>query len=461
MVSRPSWIEKLRGSLFVRMVLIIGVALVAFILVFFAAFRSTLTFQIAPSVIDDLAEPIAEVVALIEDTPLSREQSILDVYSGPVRAAGVREEFPKDAEIREHVRQRMVDNASQRARLLADREIRFRYFSPRVGPRDALVHPRGQFRAYAALEISVELNDGRVLTFLFAPASVLIDRPRTLGGLLAISAVVIGGIAAAGIRRTLDPLKQLETAAERFGATFDPEPVEERGAEEIRRVARALNRTQDQVRGLIAERARLVTALAHDIRTSLTRLRLRIEQPGELNIGAMANDILQMRTLIDDMLTYAKSGDPDASKELVDLPDFIDQYTAAAPDGIPFGFGQDERGFVVAADPKALTRAMNNLVDNARTYGGGASIRCESLGDGFRIIVEDQGPGIPDDQLAKVFEPFFRLETSRNRQTGGSGLGLGIARGLVEAQGGTLTLENRQPTGLRAIISFHGSQKVT
>ncbi len=236
--------------------------------------------------------------------------------------------------------------------------------------------------------------------------------------------------------------------------------MKEEGAEEIRRVTRALNRTQDQVRVLIAQRARLISALAHDTRTSLTKIRLRIEGSAELDAEAIGNDINQMKTLIDDMLTYAKSGEPSAPKELIDLRIFLSAYANSAPYDLPYKTNKPDVPFTIAAEPQALTRALNNLVENARLYADGATLHSEQTGTGYHIFIDDDGPGLPDDHLTDVFEPFFRLEGSRNRETGGSGLGLGIAKGLLEAQGGVLTLMNRKPQGLRATITFPLGAKV-
>lgn len=449
-----AWGKRLSGSLFIRMVLITIVALIGFVMVFFAAFRSALPFQLNPAVFAEIAQPISDVISLVEDMPADEQTAILAVYSGPTRAAIIVQDFHADA-VKNEVSQSLLVNGSAGSEvLLTERDIRFRYILPRARIQDLLNTPQRQFVAFTALEVSVSLSDGRVLAFLFAPASVMIDSPQRVGGLLGVAALVIGIAAAMMIRQSLRPLNKLEVAAERFGATFDPEPVPEEGAEEIRRVTRALNRTQDQVRGLIAQRARLVSALAHDIRTSLTRLRLRIEDSGELDTEAIGIDISQMQTLIDDMLTYAKSGEPSAPKELIDLPAFLLSYADNVPYHVPYKASQSGVAFTIAAEPQALTRAMNNLVENARVYAGGATLRTELNEVGYHIYVDDDGPGLPNHHLSDVFEPFFRLEESRNRETGGSGLGLGIAKGLVEAQGGVLTLTNREPRGLRATIAF-------
>ncbi|GGD05813.1 ATP-binding protein [Aquisalinus flavus] len=454
--SQP--MARIGRSLFARIFLITIIALISFVLIFFAAFRSTLIF---PAAIESLAGPLSIIIQQSEDAAPGGESRILDLFASATRAAGIVEDFPGDATIRDDLRERLMTVSPETEAIFFSRDIRFRYVNARSKLKDLPIDMNARFAAVTALEISVELNDGRVLVVLFSPAAVIVDRPGLVGTLFAIASLIIGTIAAIGIHISLKPLNELERAAERFGVTFDPEPVIERGPEEIRRVARALNRTQDQVRGLISERARMISALAHDVLTSLTRLRLRAEGPAPIDQGAMAEDINLLEELIDDMLIYAKSGEPNHCVDLIDMLDFIKTYAQEAPSSIQLQINTSLQEYFIAADSKAIIRVLNNLIDNAFSYGGSARIVCESNEAGLAIHIDDDGPGIPEDELVKVLEPFYRLETSRNRRTGGSGMGLGIADTLLRAQGGHLTLQNKSPSGLRATLLFPAALEIT
>ena len=446
--------RRFPSSLFARMLFITIVSLVSYLLVFFIAFRTSVIFLSLPSVYGSAADPLAQVVRLIESASPDEEESLVTAFSSPTRAAQIRTGFPPGAEARLALERSLIANDPSPENILKGRRIRFRYMA---GPLLRAELPPAlleRFQPFAAFEISVELEDSRVLSALFSPASVITARPGVIGALLALSAVLIGGTAAVFIRQSLKPLSDLERATKRFGATIDMDPVAENGAEEIRRLARTLNRAQSQIQGLVAERSRMAGSLAHDVLTSLTRLRLRIERRGEIDRSAIGADIDQMEALIDDLVVYTRSGEPNAPKELIELVGFAARYVAETPGDLLLNAGGSEAPFTIAADPKALIRIMNNLVDNARTYGTRPSVRCERAGRAFLIHVEDEGPGVSEDKLDEVFEAFYRVEASRSRETGGSGLGLGIAKGLMIAQGGDLRLENRTPTGLRATLVF-------
>ena len=443
--------KRFSGSLFARIFLVTVFALISFVAIFFVTFRSTLIF---PAAIESLAEPISRVIEQTERAAAGDESAILDLFASATRIAEIQAAFPEGAAPSDAFKKRLMKSSSRAKKQLAGRDVRFRYLNPRAKRRAQSTAAEKRFPAVTALEVSVELREGQVLIILFSPASVIVDRPGLVGLLFAFASIFIGVITAAGIRFTLKPLSELETSAERFGSSFHPEPIQERGPEEIRRLARALNRTQEQVRSLLAERARMISALAHDVLTSLTRLRLRVENLKSSDGEAMTQDIDLLEILIDDMLTYAKSGEPNHPVELIDMINFIKEYTNDLPHPLPLQKNGAAQEFFIAADPNAITRVLNNLIDNAINYGGGANIICEHSDSGLMIHIDDDGPGIPENQLTKVLEPFYRLEGSRSRQTGGSGMGLGIASSLLRAMGGQLVLKNRRPSGLRATLFF-------
>ena len=451
-------LNPFRTSLFTQVLVVALGALFGLLLVMLGSLQTITMLRLTPFALEDFAEPVAEMALLAESVRPEALQQSLAAFGGPSRAARISAAFPENAEYRSNYRERLLSRSSRVAAILADRDIRFRYLSG-----DKLIgvyREDGVSRAFAALEVSVALEDGKVLSMVFSAASLISSRPRSYLVVLLLAVVSIAAIMALLIAQAMKPLRELEVSAQRFGASIDPEPARERGAEEVRRVARALNAMQQRVKALVAERARMVSAISHDVRTSLTRLRLRLDEPENLDVDAMTRDLDQMETLLKDMMTYARSDQPAAQQELVDLGAFAKSYAADAPEGLQIDDADKAEDFLIAADSHALTRALNNLVDNARRYGGGARLGCHVSDRGFEIRIEDSGEGIPEEQLESVFEPFFRLEESRSRETGGSGLGLGIARALIRAQGGDIVLSNRPGGGLRASIIFPASRRV-
>jgi signal transduction histidine kinase len=273
-----------------------------------------------------------------------------------------------------------------------------------------------------------------------------------------VALIASAGTSIACLHIAFRPLRRLESTAEAVGHTSRLDPVAETGPEDIRRVARALNRMQSRVQSLIAERSQMVAAVAHDIRTSLTHMKLRMEAMEHLRDSALHSDIDQMERLVGDMMLYASAERPSTDLELIELGEFVSDLCAGLPE--PVVHHCCDEAFFVAADRLALVRALTNLIENARLYASDTEVSV-SLADGECLIrVDDRGPGIAQPQLSMVGKPFFRGEISRNRSTGGSGLGLSIARALLGAQGATLRLENRDGGGLRAEVCFHAQTRV-
>jgi len=446
-------IRALRHSLFAQ---IIGVVLAAhLVLVIFivVSLQTTALSRILPRAFTNFAEPVSELVYLIETVDTAGEASVLSVFNDAAKRARIEKGFPDNASVRPNLYARLISFSPQMEKIFQNREVRFRYLAPHTlfGEKQRAFQ---DFQALAVLEISVSLADGRVLSVMVSPAAIMVNRPWGFITLLVPVILLTASIAVVFIAQALKPLRELEHAAHRFGERPGAAPVAERGAEEIRRVARALNRTQARVNTLISERVQMVSAITHDLRTTITRLRLRLDRPGEINRDAFDDDLDQMQALIDDVLTYARSGQPSAERDLIELNDFVSKYALAAPGQLSLEIGADPDGFLVAADPGALTRALNNIVDNAGRYGRNTTLRTEHRDGDFFISVLDDGPGVPEDKLQDLFKPFFRLESSRSRETGGSGLGLGIAQGLIEAKGGELSLQNRPTGGLCVTIRF-------
>ena len=260
-------------------------------------------------------------------------------------------------------------------------------------------------------------------------------------------------------RRLTAPVRTLARAAEALGRDVNAPPLPEDGPLEVALASRAFNQMAERIRRFVSDRTFLVTAMGHDLRTPITRLKLRCEFIDDDDIRARClADLDELDRMISATLAFgrdttrAEHAGPLDLTSLVRtvLDDALDAHPEAAerialePDG-------DER-LVVQGRTLALKRCFANLVGNALAYGGNVRVSLSRPEEGAVVLVDDDGPGIPASEIERVFEPFRRLETSRSRETGGSGLGLSIARDIARAHGGELTLANRVGGGLRARV---------
>ncbi|MBI4966556.1 MAG: HAMP domain-containing protein [Rhodospirillales bacterium] len=257
------------------------------------------------------------------------------------------------------------------------------------------------------------------------------------------------------IRRATKPLETFARAAERLGTDIGAPPLAEDGPAEVRRASRAFNEMQDRLRRFIDDRARMLGAIAHDLRTPLTRMRLRAEFVEDDDSRAkMLADLAEMETMIAEALALARQEAVNEPRQPLDLDALL---RGLAEDARLAGRQADYQGEAPAdlmAAPTALKRALVNLIDNALKYGQRVRLAMNRRPDRFDIWIDDDGPGIPESEREKVFAPFYRLEGSRSRETGGTGLGLALARSAVRAHGGDIHLENRPEGGLRAIVTL-------
>ena len=260
------------------------------------------------------------------------------------------------------------------------------------------------------------------------------------------------------IVRAMLPLNKLGKEVERFGA--NPEtasPLPERGNYEVREVARSFNKMLARVQRSLAERNNMLEAMGHDLRTPLARVQLRLDavEPPALREKLAAN-IEEIRSIIEQGLELARSLRTTEKAVPMEAAAFVESIADdMAANGGAVSFTDNAEGpLLIAARPTCLRRAVENLAGNAIKYAGGAELSVERRGESAIIRVEDRGPGIPPELLEKVFEPYFRVEGSRSRGTGGTGLGLTIARNMVLLNNGSLTLENREGGGLRAVITL-------
>ena len=299
----------------------------------------------------------------------------------------------------------------------------------------------------------MRLADGSWIAFAAPSPNRLEASPHA--SLASLSAMALGIVLASVlvVRWITQPLRRLATAAEDFGKGAAPVPMPEDGPREVRDAARAFNAMQARIHRLVSDRTQALAAVSHDLRTPIQRLRLRAgfldDAEAQRSIDA---DLDEMEAMVEATLAFLR-GDADGEEPRpTDLAAILRTLCDDAADrGADVAFtGPDHVSLRLR--PVAAKRAFANLIDNALKYGGAARVTLRDAPAAAVVSVEDDGPGIPEAAMAAVFEPFQRLEESRNRGTGGSGLGLTIARRAVEGHGGTIALANRPGGGLLVTV---------
>lgn len=272
--------------------------------------------------------------------------------------------------------------------------------------------------------------------------------------LLVVTAAVM--MAAWGaVRVTTRPLQRLADAAHALGRNLDAPALPTAGPAEVASAAAAFNAMQRAVQRHLAERTQILASVSHDLKTPLTRLRLRLgAYPSDDNRARMEADLDAMNALIQEGLDYARSAQLNEPRVPVDVQALVESIADCAADVGQAVSVEGRLHAPVVCAPRALERALQNLVDNAVTYGARARIRLLDAGATVTLRVEDDGPGLPPALLQQVFEPYFRVESSRSRETGGTGLGLAIAQNLLRTQGGEISLENLAAGGLAAVVTL-------
>ena len=321
---------------------------------------------------------------------------------------------------------------------------------PRLGPvgeRGAEAWSMWSRRGPTTL-IAVPVLDGGWLWFsVFAESRPESQVIRPVYWIAVVAVVALFALWAAW--RTAAPMRRFAAAADRFGVDVYAPPLPEQGSGELRRAVRAFNRMQERLRRYVDDRTMLLAAVSHDLRTALTRLRLRSElmDKGEPRDKILA-DLDEMQAMLQASLDFARDAAAAEERTRVDLSALLQALCDDCADA-----GQDVRyagsdQVLLEGRPVALRRAFANLIDNAVRYGGEAEVTLEDRGETVDVTVADRGPGIPPDKREQVFAPFRRLETSRSRDTGGTGLGLAVARSAIRAHGGDIAIEERPGGGL-------------
>jgi signal transduction histidine kinase len=348
--------------------------------------------------------------------------------------------------------------ASARTRAM---EARLKLLAPdlateafRVGLADDGALGAGAAEAYRHMMlVSVRLDDGSWVNFSSSTLGAAQHPDWGLTAIMICFAVGIVVVALLLLRWATRPLRDLALAAERFSLDQVPQLLPESGPAEVRRAARAFNTMRERIQRLVSERMQAMAAVSHDLRTPITRLRLRSELLDDDATRELIDaDLGEMEDMIDSTLDYLRGG---ASSEPMRPIDIASVIETIVDEHLDQGHRVSLSGLGAApalGRVLPLKRAFSNVIGNAVKYGQVVTVRVDEADGDLLVIVEDEGPGIPAEQMERVFQPFVRLEESRGRQTGGSGLGLTIAAAILETHGGRIDLDNRRCGGLRVTL---------
>ena len=460
-------------TLYARMVLVLLSGLIAVQLLSFALhWRERGEFAMRTAGMHS-AERVAEIIKLLDTTSAPERRRIVGVLSSPPLRIVLEEvavTIESDPEL--------IDEAAQyeallKATLAGDYPLKVSVTEARrhgaPGPaHGSMMHGYGRageggppagagMRGFAVFSFLVQtrLHDGTAVTLDARRPHDAPNWPLRMLASLVVLLAVVAAVTLVATRWVTHPLKTLAAAAEDLGNDLNRPPLDEGGPLEVSRAARAFNAMQAKLAALISDRTRIFSAMSHDLKTPITRLRLRSEMLDDAMLREkFAQDLKEMEEMVGAALDFMRGLDSSEPAQPIDVTALLESVAADARE-----VGGDVCIVGAAAAPlsghvQVLKRCLINLLDNAVKYGNRATIVVEDGAHMLRICVRDEGPGIAPVELARVFEPFYRVEASRNRATGGSGLGLTIARNVARAHGGDLLLRNRAEGGLEAVLTL-------
>jgi signal transduction histidine kinase len=305
----------------------------------------------------------------------------------------------------------------------------------------------------APFRVGLKLPDGRWRVVEPKPLGLLDPWQQRVVIWFVLTLLAMAPLAYWFARRLAQPFAAFACAAERLGRDPGAPPIELKGAAEVGAASRAFNEMQERLRRYVQDRTSMIGAIAHDLRTPLTRLRFRIESAPEELKAKMESDIDQMDAMVAATLAFVRDASQPRNRTRLELSSLLQSVVDEMADMGQAVVLESADKVVIDGDPIGLRRLFSNLIENALKFGGSARVRLAADPSGGAVAeVDDDGPGLPPADLERVFEPFFRAEPSRSRDTGGIGLGLAVARSIARAHGGDVTLENRPEGGLMATV---------
>jgi signal transduction histidine kinase len=425
------------------------------------------------------AQRIADVVKLLDSLSPSERERIAGVLNVPPLVLSL-QDAPASAPPAGAGRAAMF-TAMLRASIGPDRDVRVESrtptpapsWAPGAGPRwpkgdrpgpmggppGMMGGPQGMMGyggpAGPVLRTEVQLRDGRWARFDTELPRAAATVPWRLAATLAVLVAAVLLLSYVAVRWVTRPLHVLADAAQALGRDINRPPLAEEGPREIRQAARAFNTMQTRLVRFIEDRTRIFAAMSHDLKTPITRMRLRADLlDDDETRQRFEADLKEMETMVTHTLEFMRGMGGQEARQEVDVTALLESLQS---DNEAMGRSMRIEGAAGApyrARVSLLRRCLANLVDNAVLYGERATIQVEDTPACLTIRVLDDGPGIPPQELEKVFEPFYRLEQSRSRDTGGTGLGLAIARNIAHMHGGDIVLRNRSSRGLEAVLTL-------
>ncbi len=414
-------------------------------------------------VIAGIADRIVSVVDLIENSSADERRAALRMVRGrQFKVRRMRREPAIRKSENRHI-QEFEELLRPSLGALGDRPVRIgilerpaaaRAPEPR---RDAERRPwrRGDRKDYRRVAVAIGDVGGQWLVFQAPVRAFPPPWERRLIFIIVGSAVIVLIFALWAAHLVTRPLKRFAEAADRFGVDVGAPPLPEHGSRELRKATRAFNRMQDRLRKLVSDRTLMLAALSHDLRTMLTRLKLRADfiEDEQQRQKALA-DIDEMQAMLDVTLSFARDETTEEARTPVDLSSLLESLCDDLRDSGQQVVYQSGDRLTIRCQPVAIRRMFANLIGNAVKYGDEAHVTASREAAAVVVTIADRGPGIPPEMWDQVFTPFFRLEGSRSRETGGTGLGLSVARSIVRRHGGEIDLSNRPEGGLIVTVTL-------
>lgn len=413
------------------------------------------------------AQRIADVVKLLDPLGRAERERIVAVLNVPPLVVALADAPVPSPPSQDAAPRAAMFAAMLRSSLGEQREIRVepaagfeRPWPPGAGHRHMMgaapgAPPRGMGPPGPILRAQVQLRDGRWARFDSELPSSSTTLPWRLALTLAVLLVAVLVLSYVAVRWVTRPLHVLANAAEALGRDIHRPPLAEEGPLEIRQAARAFNTMQGRLARFIEDRTRIFAAMSHDLKTPITRMRLRADLLDDEEVRhRFEADLKEMEAMVTHTLEFMRGMGGQEARQDVDVMALLESLQS---DNEAMGRRVSVEGQASAPYParvSLLKRCLGNLIDNAVLYGERATVRVEDSPQCLMLRILDEGPGIPLPELEKVFEPFYRLEQSRSRETGGTGLGLAIARNIAHMHGGDIVLRNRPVKGLEAILTL-------
>lgn len=258
-------------------------------------------------------------------------------------------------------------------------------------------------------------------------------------------------IAALFMKNQVRPIRRLVSSADKFGKGLAVPPIKPEGATEVRQAAVAFNRMQERIHRQITQRTEMLAGVSHDLRTPLTRMELQLAMlENSPEVEGLKQDVTEMRTMVESYLSFARGEEPE-KPVMTNIYDLLESVANKYGDKVIL---PKRRSYRRPVRIQCLKRCFQNLLDNANKYANHVKVSMEAVNDGFEIAIEDDGPGIPENKRQEVFRPFYRIDTARNLDHGGTGLGLCIAQDAVHQHGGTIELDESSLGGLKVLIKI-------